>query len=332
MSESKFLPAWVHPSMRAEEQGRKRSVSLQRGEMDHIFHYQGLKQAELWLAVHRRHSPLYSDPSYAEIYRSACAQTAQTLAGRSVHVIGLGPGGGLKEGWLLEALQVCGCKLRYTPVDASLELAWMSAELAETYVKTEILPVVGDFSLLADLPAWLERFPADEIRLFSFFGTAQNFLPGHIFPRLRAVLREQDKLLMSVTLAPVSADDDSGPAYRAACDEILPQYNNPQTRQWLRQVLIDWGIAEDLSLPAFQVQSLGNLLGFVAASHWLSDVDFPWEGQAFRASRGEGLRLFFSLRYTPKKLAETLQAHGLILGSGNIAPSGQEGVWQVGRI
>ena len=324
-----FRPVWIHPSVRTEAQSRKRLESLQRGEIDHGFHYQGLKQAELWLKVHRRHAPLFADPSFAEIFRAIAAETASELAGRAVHVIGLGPGGGEKEAWVLEALRSTGCRLRYTPVDTGLELALLSAEAAEPWVEAEIQPVVGDLSLLEEFPPWLERYPQDELRVYTAFGLTPNFLPGQIFPWLSAALREEDVLLLSANLAP--AEDGSEEAYHAACGKILPQYDNPETLAWLRHILADWGIAPLLGEPCFQIQAMDGLLGFVAHCRWLSDVSFPWEGQPFSARHGERLRLFFSLRYTPGRLAAVLGQYGLSLKPGHVTPCGQEGVWTVGR-
>ncbi len=331
MNPSAFSLIWIHESMRAGEQAKRRGEALASGEVDCGFHYQGARQAQLWLDVHRRHAPLFSKPSFAENYRAVSAETADALAGRAVHVIGLGPGGGEKESWLREALRERGCRLRYTPVDASFELALTSMEAAQCWVDAEIKPVVGDLSLLAEFPAWLERYPTEEIRVYTAYGLTPNFRPSRLFGWLSAVLRAQDELLLSANLAPVRGED-SDEAARAACETILPQYDNLETRLWLRQILVDWGIAADLSEPGFQIQVLENIPSLTAASAWLKDVSFFWEGKPFSARQGERLRLFFSLRYTPRLLAERLAQHGLSLGAGHVTPCGQEGVWRVHRV
>jgi len=327
---SAFSPVWIHPSVRAEALALKKRESLLAGAIDHGFHYQGQKQAQLWLKVHQRHAPLHSDPAFVEIFVAAAADMAKDLAGQAVHVIGLCPGGGWKEAKVLEALHQAGCALRYTPVDTSLELALLSAEAGRPWVGGEIRPVVGDIALLQDLPAWLEGLGSEEKRLYTFFGAVPNFLPSHIFPMLRDVLRVEDALLLSANLAP--AVDGSEAAYHAACGKILPLYDNVETVAWLRQILVDWGIAIPLGQPCFQIESLEGILGFVAHSPWLADVNFVWEGQPFSAQHGERLRLFFSLRYTPARLAATLGQYGLGLKPGHVTPCGQEGVWPVGRV
>lgn len=328
MSSELFRSVRIHPSMRAEAQAKMRADSLRLGAIEHAFHYAGVRQAQLWLEVHRRHAPMYADPAIEANYRAVFADIVENSDGNPQHVIGLGAGGGQKESWLLESLQAVGCKCRYTPVDVSLELALHSAEAAAGKSDSGCVPIVGDLSLLPDLPMWLERYPADENRIYTAFGLTPNFLPSWIFPHLRGVLRRQDKLLLSANLAPTDTDDTE-PSYRSACAAILPQYDNPETQRWLRQVLIDWGIAEYLSPLRFTLEPIENLLAFVARAEWLDDVAFPWEGEIFQAHKGDALRLFFSLRYTPKRLEETLRHYGLALTRGRTTPCGREGVWQI---
>ncbi len=332
MNHPGFRPVCIHHSLRAAEQGRKRDSSLRSGKLDHGFHYLSARGAQLWTEVHRVHAPLFANPSFTEIFRAISRDTAARLAGQAVHVIALGAGAGEKEAWLLQALKAADCRIRYTPVDTSLELALMSADAGEPYAASEILPVAGDLSLLSELPAWLEHYGSEETRIYTAYGLTPNFLPSQLFPPLAGNLRAQDQLLLSANLAPVSAGDLTDAAYRQACDPIRPQYDNPETRQWLRQILLDWGIAEYLSEPAFTLAEHERILGFTARSTWLTDASFPWEGSPFQAHRGEELQLFFSLRYTPARLAQVLQNCGLKLGSAYLTPCGQEGVWNVSRL
>lgn len=333
---NEMRPVWVHSSLRAQHQSLRRKESLHQGAIDHVFHYQGPKQAQLWMDVHRRHAPVSANRSFEDIFGRIAHQSAQELAGRSVHVVALGPGGGEKEAWLLEALQAAGCKLRYTPVDAGMELALLSAEAAAPFLNTEILPVIGDLSLMEELPRWLERYPAQETRLYTAFGLSPNFLPSTLFKWLSGLMRERDVLLLSANLAPLPLDapsqaEDGQDQYRAACEAVLPQYNNPETLRWLGQVLADWGIQGLLREPRFHIRPFESILGFCLQTNWLSDARFEWENEPFQARAGEVLQLFFSLRYTPEKLAEALLPFGLHLGAGHTTPCLQEGVWRVHR-
>jgi len=316
----------IHPSFRAAALRSRRIASLQQAAVDPAFHYAGVRQAELWLRVHQVHAPGSIDPDFERVYRRLARDLARALTGQSVHVIGLGSGGGEKEAWVLEALQQQGCDLRYTPVDISPELALLSAEVAEARFEGCIQPVVGDLSLLATPDDWLHDAPAT-VRVYTAFGLTPNFTPSWLLGHLGRILRDDDHLLLSANLAPVSAEDEAD--YHEACLRVLPQYDNPETRTWLRQVLIDWGIAEHLSEPVFELASLEGIAGFFAWSQWLTDVRFDWEGQPFTARKGDRLRLFFSLRYTPKRLTGVLVSLGLQPVQGDQTRNGEEGVWRI---
>ena len=325
-----FLPLFLHQSATARAWADKRAESLFSAAVDHTFHYAGARQSELWLEVHRRFAPLFADPAFERIYREVYAELAAELAGRTIHVIGLGVGGGQKEGWLLEALRDAGCRLRYTPMDASSDLAWLSAQAGRAYTELEIVPVVGDLTRMEGLAGWLDRYPAEETRLFTAIGFVHNFLPSRIFPWLRKLLRSGDGLVMSANLAPTPEPDDTDAAYRIGCETILDQYDNRPTRHWVAQVLFDWDIAHQVCPVYVEIQTLEGILACVARCDWLRDLEFSWEGREFRARAGEQLRLFFSLRYTPERLTHTLEGYGLRLGRGRVTPCRQEGVWRVG--
>lgn len=318
----------IHPSFRAAAWRTRRITSLHEAAIDPAFHYAGVRQAALWLKVHRIHAPGAVEPDFERIYRMLAHDLAGSLAGQSVHVIGLGSGGGEKEAWVLEALEQQGCHLRYTPVDISPELALLSAEVAENRFDGSIYPVVGDLSLLASPDDWLHDEPAS-IRVYTAFGLTPNFTPSWLLGHLGRILRPCDRLLLSANLAPVSEDDAAG--YRQACLRVMPQYDNPETRTWLRQVLIDWGIADHLSDPVFELSTLEGITGFFAWSQWLTDVQFDWEDQPFTARKDDRLRLFFSLRYTPARLARVLVPHGLKLVQGDQTRNREEGVWRIER-
>ena len=63
-----------------------------------------------------------------------------------------------------------------------------------------------------------------------------NFEPQNILPKLAALVRPEDFLLFSANLAP-------GENYAAGVKKVLPQYDNPPTRDWLLTFLLDLGVA-----------------------------------------------------------------------------------------
>ncbi len=319
----------IHPSFRADALYGRRVASLRTSAIDPAFHYLGVRQADLWLKVHQRHAPGSVDPNLNDIYRNLAADLSHALAGRHVHLIGLGAGGGEKEAMILQALSRASCRLRYTPADISPELALSSAEAAETLVDCPIFPVVGDLSMLSDTRDWLGADDGEEVRVYTAFGITPNFSPSTLFALLADALRPQDHLLISANLAPVLDDDDAD--YRRACRSLISQYDNVETRVWLRQVLIDWGIAPRLSEPAFELGVMEGITGFFAISHWLAETRFDFDGEEFSAAQGEPLRLFFSLRYTDRRLREKVAEHGLSLGRGYVTATGQEGVYPARR-
>lgn len=325
----KLRPLWVHDSISARVMSLKRCESLFSGVMDQRFHYMTQRQSQLWMDVHRRHAPLFEDSEFISIFQRVASDLALDLAGRSVHVVGVGSGGGEKEAHVLSALHASGCRVTYTPLDVSMELAIQSAEAGARHVCETIHPVVGDLSALEELGAWPRS--EGQKRVFTFFGLAPNIGPSTLSGFLSRALGPDDELLLSANLSPVDASHVSPDSQRRACAQILPQYDNDETRLWLKQVLVDWGISQYLGEPCFEVHEIDSVWGIVADCRWLSDVRFAWEGKIFEALKGKRLRLFFSLRYTVDGLRRMLGESGLSLGKGSVTPCKQEGVWRVRR-
>ena len=64
-----------------------------------------------------------------------------------------------------------------------------------------------------------------------------NFEPQIILPKLASLVRPKDFLLFSANLAP-------GQNYAAGVKKVLPQYDNPLTRDWLMTFLLDLGVEQ----------------------------------------------------------------------------------------
>jgi hypothetical protein len=301
--------------------------------MDPAFHYHSARQSELWWEVHRSHAPFFANPEFRLIFERLAAGLALELAGERLHVIGLGAGGGSKEAMVLKALHSAGCALRYTPVDASLELALSSAEAGLPFAREGVFPVAADLRILEEPADTLGE--AEVRRVYTAFGIAPNLLPSRLFGWLSMVLRPGDILLLSANMAPLSAEEADFPeaepsaAYCRACECVLAQYDNPETHAWLRQVLADWGLNHRLGELSFSLETQESVLGVCASSPWLVDAEFSFEGAPIRVREGDRFGVFFSLRYTLPRLSAALASHGLLLGTGFQTSCAQEGVWRV---
>ncbi len=165
-------------------------------------------------------------------------------------------------------------------------------------------------------------------RLFTFFGMLPNFEPDVILPRLAALLGPGDQLLLSANLAP-------GADYAAGVRQILPQYDNELTRDWLLTLLLDLGLEKRDGEIRFTVEDItakGADLKRVAAYLQFNRRCELWvDQQRFEFAPDESLRLFFSYRHTPELVRALVRQHGLGVGAQWVADSQQEGVFLVGR-
>lgn len=323
---------WVHESARAERLSRLRIASLEKGRVDSVFHYQSSHQADLWMAVHRAHAPVFGNEAFRSIYLKAAEATSREVAGRRVRVVGYGVGGGWKERALLEALIGAGCRVRYTPVDSSLELALHSAEVASDLGLEEVSPVIADLRGLPDADEWLGGREAGEVRIFTAYGVAPNLLPDDFCGIVARALRSScgtgasggegscgDRLLLSANLLCGGADKEA----------VLAQYDNPETRRWIRQVLADWGWESLLGETQFSIEEIEGVPAVSASCGWLARAEKEVCGVRRVFAEGERVGLFFSTRYTPELLGERLGRGGLSSGGAWVTPCAQEGVWSV---
>jgi hypothetical protein len=140
-------------------------------------------------------------------------------------------------------------------------------------------------------------------------------------PQLAELLRPNDFLLFSANLAP-------GADYSAGMEKILPQYDNPLTRDWLATFLFDLGVESRDGELRFSLETGGlGLRRVVARFHFRRDRRIQIGGEKFSFRRGESIRLFFSYRYTPVRARKILAQHGLKISGVWISHSGEEGVF-----
>jgi len=313
----------IHPSQFPENVRRDLLASLRTRRVNHKFHYDSIKQTQKWLALHEAHSPARYDADCLSTYDRAFAEAAKQIKTRQINVIGLGCGGGQKDVRLIKELQSRGKYFSYMPCDVSVAMVLVARQAAVTLVPAEkCFPFVCDLATTNDLPEVFAGISAPRAqRLVTFFGMIPNFEPQQILPKLTALLRKQDWLLFSANLAP-------GTDYAAGMEKILPQYDNPQTRDWLSSFLFDLGVESRDGQLRFSIETGGlGLQRVVAGFRFKRACRIKVGGQEFLFPRGESIRLFFSYRYTPALVRKLLGQHGFEISGEWIAKSAEEGVF-----
>jgi len=309
----------IHESQFPENTRRDLLASLRVRKINHKFHYDSIKQTQKWLGLHQIYSPSRNDADCRAIYEKGFEAAAAKIKSKSVHVIGLGCGGGQKDTRLLKLLKARGKEIFYTPCDVSSAMVLVARRTALT-----ILPEKNCFPFVCDLATaanW-RKFPATRHpSIVTFFGMIPNFEPQEILPKLASVVRPEDFLLFSANLAP-------GKNYSGGLKKVLPQYDNAPTRDWLITFLLDLGVEKRDGKLKFAIEDGGfDLKRIVARFHFTRAQRIEIEDDRFEFRRGESIRLFFSYRYAPALVRKLLGQHGLEVSGEWIAKSEEEGVF-----
>lgn len=316
--------------------------SLRRREINHKFHYESVKQAQKWMAVHRNYSPFQTDPECQEIYGAALEAAAaffettdadliQNLPSSEaggVDVIGLGCGSGQKDLRLLRLLDSRPIDLRYVPCDVSLPLVLTAEQsVKQTVPRVLTVPFVCDLLSADDLAAAFNQIAAPrQRRVITFFGMIPNFEPRAILSRLAGLLERDDILVFSANLAP-------GADYGAGVAKVLPLYNNPPTRDWLMTLLLDLGIDRSDGEVSFRIEDDSEGFKRITASFdFQTDRRIEIGDEVVTFRDGERVRLFFSYRYQAVQIRELLCRFGLRVIGEWIARSEEEGVFLCCRV
>ncbi|MBI5774435.1 MAG: L-histidine N(alpha)-methyltransferase [Verrucomicrobia bacterium] len=320
-----LMPVLFHASQFPEGVRQELRRSLQTRRVNHKFHYDSVKQTARWLALHEAWSPARRDADCTRIYAEASAWLAEKISAPRVVLASIGCGGGHKDVQILRRLLSAGKPAVYLPVDVSPAMVLVAAQAAGAVLaRRDCHPVVLDFALTEDLPGVISSVAGDEAaRVLAFFGMLPNFEPHLVLPRLAAALRPGEFLALSANLAP-GRDCESGT--RA----VLPQYDNPPTREWLLTFLHDLGFDPDDGKLVFRVEPVpGQPESFRITAHFeLSrERTIRVEGEEFRFAPGESIRIFFSCRYTPGQVKAMLAAAGLEMMAEWITARAEEGVF-----
>jgi len=309
----------IHESQFPENVGRDLLESLRTRKINHKFHYDSVKQTQKWLALHQIYSPTRNDEDCRAIYENAFEAAAAKIKSKSVHVIGLGCGGGQKDTRLLKLLKAADKEIFYTPCDVSSAMVLTARQTALAVLpEKNCFPFVCDLATSDDLQKSLvTRHPS----LVTFFGMIPNFEPQGILPKLASLVRPKDFLLFSANLAPEKN-------YASGLKKVLPQYDNPPTRDWLMTFLLDLGVGKNDGQLKFTIENgCFGLKRIVARFHFTRARRVEIEDQKFYFAAGEAIRIFFSYRYTPERVRRQLGRNGLKILGQWITQSEEEGVF-----
>jgi len=320
----------IHPSLFPEAVQARLLASFQTRRIHGAFHYDTARRAHRWMQVHATHSPAVTADDARSIYDQAARESVVGLAPGAWGCIGLGCGSGHKEARVASALAARGSSVTYLPLDVSVPLVLISREAALAQLPNlTVHPIAADLTDASDLSSVINPLlPAGAGRFFTLFGMLPNFEPEFIFGRMASWLRPGDRLLFSANLAP-------GPDLEAGVRAVLPQYDNPETKAWLRTLLEDHGVSADCGSVVFHIEPVHGFPGCARiAADWVVSQSsvLVLDGESFPLLPGERLRLFFSCRHTPGSIEFGLRSHGLRLAQSWIAGSGEEGVFYVERL
>jgi L-histidine Nalpha-methyltransferase len=310
----------IHESQFPENVRRDLLKSLRSRKINHKFHYDSVKQTQKWLALHQIYSPTRNDENVRAIYEQSFEAAATKIKSKTIHVIGLGCGGGQKDARLLKLLKTYGKEIFYTPCDVSTAMVLTSRQTAFAVLREKnCFPFVCDLATTNDLQQFLITRHSS---LITFFGMIPNFEPQEILPKLASLIRPKDFLLFSANLAP-------GKNYAVGMKKILPQYDNLPTRDWLMTFLLDLGVEKSDGELRFEIEnnSATKLKQIVANFQFKHARRIGIEDRIFNFKPGKKIRLFFSYRYTPELAGKILAKYKLEVCEQWIAKSEEEGVF-----
>jgi len=268
----------------------------------------------LWKKVHLACSPFLQRPELQRLYRLPSPRIRKHFGRRSYSVLALGCADGLKESLLLQKLPPPTVLLT---ADTNPSLARQAAIRLTARKK-----IWRKIDLTHELPASLSRAlqpalfipnlkPHKTPILITLFGVLPNLPPLPLLKRIARFLRPEDLFLFSANLAP-------GTEGHSGALRVLPQYDNPPTREWLEAAVaqfrprlpkgrLEFGIFSD---P--QQKSLARI-----EARWISPR--------------KTFTVFSSRRPTSSQVEAWIRTARLRKVARYLDPLGEEGVWLVTR-
>ena len=302
----------IHPSMTNINLDEVLAASLRANRLDPKLLYVTPRQAELWREVSLKHSPIHTNPEFTRIYREAYARVVEEMRAEKIHMVGLGPGTGLKEAELAKQMCSKGHEVSFSAIDVSRHLVEEASKRVLTTGSSADRHLVCDLAELEYIKNWLDSGDPETPRLFTFFGVVPNLKPDFVAKLLGEILRPGDVLLASVHLAPVSEGVDID----AAMNTILPQYDNAETLAWLHEAVVHWQLNARMQEPRIVSDRLGKIPRIRGLASWNSPLEATFQ-------------LFFSLRYTPEFFEILLHDAGVQGEMLAVTSCREEAIWAV---
>jgi len=349
---SDFINVAIHRSAQPDEFMASLRRSFERRSIDPKFHYTSARQAQTWLALHKKYSPYASGLHGGDVYEMASTWAADNLPGSAVRLVSVACGGAGKELRLMKSLRRAGKEIFATVSDISVPLVIQGYRtLAAENVLAGIQAVAFDLIESGDLneilkinvagkvdlshpdgqsscphPVCDHPLPSEWARedqhIVTCFGLMPNVEPLAIGARLASLRCPRGVLLVGANLVPELN-------YQQGTRDILGQYDNVETLGWLSLLLTDYGFEPGDGEITFSVEpcaSLPELLQIVAQFHLVKSRTIEVAGSELKFSAGEKLRLFFSNRYTPALLRRVFEKSNLKILNEWVSAGEDEGI------
>ncbi|MDJ1185686.1 L-histidine N(alpha)-methyltransferase [Roseofilum casamattae] len=322
---STLATVYIHPSQFPDRVYQNYLDGFLGREIDNRFHYDSVKQSQKWLKIHATYSPVITNDDCIQVYDRCFAKTAEQLEGdRKIQLIALGCGGGEKDARLLANLLDREKEISCYPVDVSLSLALISARAMEKASSTaSVQPIVCNLLAAEDLVEIIESQGSGHRKVITFFGMIPNFYPDRILPILSHFVKAGDLLLFSANLSP-------GNDYLQGIQQILYQYDNELTKDWLMTVLTDAGVEGDRGHLSVEIEPDENQPEISRITFYFEverEISLKLDDRLVTWNPGSRVRLFSSYRYTTQKLQKQLARYGLKVLQSWEDKTQQEGVY-----
>ncbi|MGK7933755.1 MAG: L-histidine N(alpha)-methyltransferase [Microcystaceae cyanobacterium] len=328
-----FETVFVHSSQFPDQVYRDYLACFFEKKINSKFHYDSVKQSQKWVKVHQHFSPAQTDDSCINAYHLCFQQVAQIIeVVDNIQLISLGCGEGSKDHSLLSCLANSPknlSHLSYYAIDVSLSLSLMATQkVRNTFPELAIQPIICDLLQAKDLMLNIPKMSESTKRIITFFGMIPNFYPDEILPILSQMVESGDLLIFSANLA-------HGNDYVQGVNQVLPQYDNELTKDWLITLLVDAGVNTSAGQIKFQIEAdeTDSDLKRIAAYFELEDdVCFSLENKLIEWYKGERIKLFFSYRYTTDMITKLLQKYQIKVLAHWEANNQEEGVYLCHKI